>query len=251
MFDYITKESKLYKVGVGVPVEFDPVNIYSINRPGQITFKPRGDMSFIKGRRYPFSDDSLLKLKYAYPDLQLLFYAASQLYPLIISYTYRTCAQQAKIIACHKKATNAGPGQSWHNVWPSVAVDFVPLNRYTKVPAKDYLSQVRSQGSIITVGEIIFGQDFFAGGMDWHNDYDVEKAKTYSKNHFIDAPHIEIRDIYREQLRQQEGITRPTCAKWKAKFPNWDNCQMYGPTSKGKYQVYDVWQLPPGMTQQY
>ena len=144
---------------------------------------PEGSMLYRSVRQYPFSQKELNRLKTVHPNLQVLAMTVAQLYPCYVMFGYRSHATQQKIIdAGHSNAT---PGKSPHNAFPSQAIDLVPrdLGSGLAFSYEDKLAYWFA-GKVMAIADILFGQGYIVCGADWKRSLSLNKKGLMDPLHF-------------------------------------------------------------------
>ena len=159
-----------------------------LKKPGKTKNDGPGDKSFLKQRNYPFDKTSINRLATAHPDLQKLAMTVAQIYPCIVVYGNRSWQRQAELLKEGK--TQVGPGYSKHNAFPSYAIDLAPYDRNGKIGWYSMDFVIWWNGKVTAIADILFGQGYIRGGIDWDGDMDP------TNNSFRDGVHFEINTPY-------------------------------------------------------
>lgn len=123
-----------------------------------------------------FGAQSLAKLKQCHPNLQSLFATVIKGYDCKVTTGYRSAEEQQ--IAFDKGNSEKKPGESKHNIYPSIAIDVYPYPiDYDKRERFYYFA-----GYVLRTAEVL-GIKIRWGG-DWDSDKDLYDQHLFDLVHF-------------------------------------------------------------------
>jgi len=196
--------------------------------PKKVSTSNLGDFSYRSRRLYPLSDRDKKWLKLAYPTLQVLTLAMSQIYPLFVLQTFRDCATQAYHFAVGN--SKVGPGGSNHQTLPALAIDIMPLSVTSHRSVEGITNNIETlssfAGAVHMLSIMLFGHGYIRSGYDWDDNQEYHRPKkdrdgNKIEGNFYDGPHHEINRKFRKILAKTDGIRLTNCSGWCDNHPGW------------------------------